>query len=178
MAYSKEKLKPSNNLVELLSPIVFKNVRSTSEHKTSRVRQCYACGNKINKNDNYINHQFKYDGRIITISFCVDCFNENQLLPNGDELITKIHFVSKNEKITVINKYSMNKIDDFMKEFPRRNKLYECTPSELAISKAIEEVEKIGAHVKLTEVIIKLIEARELVSDFTDDTLKLWKSLE
>ena len=78
MAYSKEKLQPTNDFIDSLSPIVFKNVRSTSEHKSNRIRQCYKCCIKINKNDNYINHQFRYDGRIVTLSFCVDCFNNKE----------------------------------------------------------------------------------------------------
>ena len=55
-----------------------------------------------------------------------------------------------------------------MEDFPRRNQLDKCTPAELAIYKAIEEVEKAGADVKLTDAIIKLQEAIELVADFVD----------
>jgi hypothetical protein len=55
-----------------------------------------------------------------------------------------------------------------MEDFPRRNQLDKCTPAELAIYKAMEEVEKAGADVKLTEAIIKLQEAKELVADFVD----------
>lgn len=75
MSYSKNKLQPNSVLFTMLSPVVFNDVRSTSEHKTMRVRQCYKCCNKIGKNEQYINHQFRYDNRIITISFHVDCFN-------------------------------------------------------------------------------------------------------
>ena len=56
-----------------------------------------------------------------------------------------------------------------MEDFPRRNQLDKCTPAELAIYKAMEEVEKAGADVKLTEAIIKLQEAKELVADFVDE---------
>ena len=55
-----------------------------------------------------------------------------------------------------------------MEDFPRRNQLDKCTPAELAIYKAMEEVEKVGADVKLTNAIIKLQEAKELVADFVD----------
>ena len=55
-----------------------------------------------------------------------------------------------------------------MEDFPRRNQLDKCTPAELAIYKAMEEVEKVGADVKLTDAIIKLQEAKELVADFVD----------
>lgn len=53
--------------------------------------------------------------------------------------------------------------------FPRRNCLNFCTPAELAIYKAMEEVEKIGADERLTVAVTKLIEARELVADFIDE---------
>ena len=50
----------------------------------------------------------------------------------------------------------------------RRNNLTMCSPSELAIFKAMEEVEKIGADIKLTDAVIKLDEARNLVADIID----------
>lgn len=40
------------------------------------------------------------------------------------------------------------------------------TPAEHAIYNAIQEVEKFGAHQKLTEVVILLGNARALISDF------------
>ena len=56
-----------------------------------------------------------------------------------------------------------------MEGFPRRQQLDKCTPAELAIYKAMEEVEKIGADVRLTDAITKLNEARNLVADFVDE---------
>ena len=41
-------------------------------------------------------------------------------------------------------------------------------PVELAIHNAIQEVEKVGADIKLTDAIILLIKAKDLVSDFID----------
>lgn len=76
MSYINYTLQPSIALLTSISPIVFKDVKCTSERKSIRVRQCYKCGGKINKNHQYVNHQFRYDGRIITISFHKDCFNE------------------------------------------------------------------------------------------------------
>ncbi|MEN6624537.1 MAG: hypothetical protein ABFD50_23695 [Smithella sp.] len=55
-----------------------------------------------------------------------------------------------------------------MKDFPRRNQLDRCTPAELAIYKAMEEVEKVGADVRLTTAIVKLQEAKDSVADFVD----------
>ena len=56
-----------------------------------------------------------------------------------------------------------------MEGFLRRQQLDKCTPAELAIYKAMEEVEKIGADVRLTDAINKLNEARNLVADFVDE---------
>jgi len=53
-------------------------------------------------------------------------------------------------------------------EFPRRNQLDKCTPAELTIFKAMEEVEKVGSDVRLTGAITKLNEAKNLVADFID----------
>jgi hypothetical protein len=53
-------------------------------------------------------------------------------------------------------------------ETPRRNRLDLYTPAETAIHLAIQEVEKAGADVKLTQAVQKLIEAKELVSDYVD----------
>lgn len=53
-------------------------------------------------------------------------------------------------------------------DIPRRNKLYECTPAELAIYNAMVEVEKMDADVRLTDAVIKLQEAKELVADYVD----------
>ena len=55
-----------------------------------------------------------------------------------------------------------------MSDFPRRNQLDKFTPAELAIYNATIEVEKVGASEKLTAAIMKLQEAKELVSDFVD----------
>jgi len=75
MAFTNELLKPSNDLYTLLAPVIFENVRSTVKRTSNRKRQCYGTGKKIAKKDKYINHQFRYDGRIITISFCMSYFN-------------------------------------------------------------------------------------------------------
>ena len=74
MAHSNEKLQPSNVLYILLAPVVFANVRSTTERTSNRKRQCYGTGNTIEKGEKYINHQFRYDSRILTVSFSVDYF--------------------------------------------------------------------------------------------------------
>lgn len=50
----------------------------------------------------------------------------------------------------------------------RRNRLDLMTDAEKAIHNAMYEVEKIGTDVKLTEAIIKLQDAKKLVSDYLD----------
>lgn len=50
----------------------------------------------------------------------------------------------------------------------RRNRLDLCTPAELAIYNAMQEVEKAGADVRLTEAIILLDKARNLIADFIE----------
>ena len=54
-------------------------------------------------------------------------------------------------------------------ETPRRIKLYLNTPVELAIRNAVNEVEKIGADRRLTDAVIALQKAFELVADYIDD---------
>lgn len=56
-----------------------------------------------------------------------------------------------------------------MDNFPRRSQIEKNTPAELAIRKAMDEVEDIGADTKLTNAVIKLNEVLTLVADFIDD---------
>lgn len=51
---------------------------------------------------------------------------------------------------------------------PRRCNLQENSPAEIAIRKAMEEVEKLPANEKLTDAIIILNEAFNLVADYVD----------
>lgn len=53
-------------------------------------------------------------------------------------------------------------------EIPRRNRLDLNTPAEKAIYDAMREVEKLPADVKLTEAVMLLAKAKDLVSDFVD----------
>lgn len=53
-------------------------------------------------------------------------------------------------------------------ETKRRHRSDLWQPSETAIQNALWEVEKIGADEKLTEAVILLSKAKELVSDFID----------
>jgi hypothetical protein len=55
---------------------------------------------------------------------------------------------------------------------PRRIRIDLMQPSELAILNAVNEVEKIGADVRLTKAVNLLHKARELIADFVDESLK------
>lgn len=54
-------------------------------------------------------------------------------------------------------------------EIPRRNRLDLNTPAELAIYNAMQEVEKAGADLRLTEAVNLLDKARNLVADYVDE---------
>ena len=58
--------------------------------------------------------------------------------------------------------------ENTINEIPRRIRLDLNTPAELAIYNAMQEVEKAGADVRLTDAVILLDKARNKVSDFVD----------
>jgi hypothetical protein len=53
---------------------------------------------------------------------------------------------------------------------PRRNRVDLNTPVELKIREAVDMVEVLGCDVRLTDAVIKLAEARELVADWIEET--------
>ncbi len=53
-------------------------------------------------------------------------------------------------------------------DIPRRSRLYEMTPAELAITEAMEKVEQAGCDVRLTKAVVLLGRARDRVADFVD----------
>lgn len=53
-------------------------------------------------------------------------------------------------------------------ETPRRIRLDLNNAAELAIHNAIQEVEKLGADIRLTNAVIKLQQAKEDVSNYVD----------
>jgi hypothetical protein len=54
----------------------------------------------------------------------------------------------------------------------RRNRIDLMTPAEVAIQNAISEVEKAGANWRLTEAVVLLGKAKEMVSDYVDNNLR------
>jgi len=53
-------------------------------------------------------------------------------------------------------------------EIPRRDNMLEWVPAELAIKKAMDAVEEMGASTRLTDAVIYLEIARDAVADFVD----------
>ena len=53
-------------------------------------------------------------------------------------------------------------------QVPRRNRLDLNTEAELSIYRAMQEVEKVGADEKLTEVTILLDKAKNILGDYVD----------
>ncbi len=51
---------------------------------------------------------------------------------------------------------------------PRRNQIFKLVPAEMELFKAMESVEKLGAHPLLTEVVNALSEARERLADWVE----------
>lgn len=69
MAFSNEKLEPFLGLKQLMPKVFFMSVRSTTIRKSRKPRQCFVSLQKIKKGQQYISHSFRYEGRIMTISF-------------------------------------------------------------------------------------------------------------
>ena len=55
----------------------------------------------------------------------------------------------------------------------RRNRLDFNIPAEIAINHAMHAVENLGADVRLTDAVILLQKAKDLVSDFFDSNQKI-----
>jgi len=55
-----------------------------------------------------------------------------------------------------------------MNTIPRRARIDLLTPEELAIYNLISEVEKLGAHPLLTDVVVLLGDARNKLADWVD----------
>ena len=60
----------------MLPYITVESIRQTYIAKSRRRRQCFECCKIIKKDDYYINHQFRYDSKIVTISMHPDCCDE------------------------------------------------------------------------------------------------------
>ncbi len=56
-----------------------------------------------------------------------------------------------------------------MNDIPRRIRVDLLAPAEIAIAKALEAVEALGAAPALTDAVTHLQEARECVADYVDE---------
>lgn len=65
--------------------------------------------------------------------------------------------------------YDYDKKGKGMSEIPRRNRVDKMKPAELAIRKAMSEVEEMGADSRLTDAVILLDKAQKKVADYIDD---------
>ena len=63
-----------------------------------------------------------------------------------------------------------------MNDFPRKIQLQLNERSELAIRNAVNEVEKMGADVRLTNAVVLLSQALDIVADFIDNKVSEGKS--
>lgn len=58
-------------------------------------------------------------------------------------------------------------------KIPRRSRLDLNTPAELAITNAMQEIEKLPADVRLTDAINLLHQAKQKLSDYVDSKLAI-----
>lgn len=58
-----------------------------------------------------------------------------------------------------------------MSDIPRRNRIDQMTPAELAIRDAMSAVEAAGADVRLTDAVVLLGQAQNKVADFVDGVM-------
>jgi hypothetical protein len=63
---------------------------------------------------------------------------------------------------------NLNQKKNMSNEFPRRSKLQEMVSAEKMIFEAIQEIEKMGADVLLSDAQLLLQQAKDKVSDFVD----------
>lgn len=68
-------------------------------------------------------------------------------------------------------KFDYEQIKKEINDTPRRIRLDLIVPAELAIYNAVQEIEKLGADVRLTNAEVLLQQAKDLVSDYIDEQL-------
>ena len=62
-----------------------KTIRSECIKKAARNRECYNCGMTIKKGESYLNREIRYDGKIITLSFCLSGTCSPKLVEGGNQ---------------------------------------------------------------------------------------------
>jgi len=114
-----------------------------------------------------------YGGGEDPCPFCnTEEYIENHLDKDSDPPVTReriLEYIQKlRDRYDTPNKPNMNAEN----QVPRRIRLDLNTPAELAIYNAMQEVEKVGADVRLTDCVIMLSKAKDLLSDYVDEKLK------
>lgn len=74
MAFSNEKTEPIGDFKKHLPFMVWRSVRSTHVRTSRKRRECFLSGKGINKGAAYVSHSFRYEGKIITVSFDYETF--------------------------------------------------------------------------------------------------------
>jgi hypothetical protein len=54
--------------------VLFRKVFKTRIAKSRRKRDCYCCASPIEKGDQYVNHSYSYDNKLLNISLHPQCF--------------------------------------------------------------------------------------------------------
>ena len=75
-------------------------------------------------------------------------------------------YISKEDTLRLLEMVGLEK-----ERIPRRVRIDLNTPAEKSIYDAIQEVEKVGADVRLTEVVILLGKAKNLLADYIDEQI-------
>jgi len=52
------------------------SLRNEHERNASRDRECWTCGERIEKGDRYINRELRYDYSVKTFSYHIECERE------------------------------------------------------------------------------------------------------
>lgn len=60
--------------------------------------------------------------------------------------------------------------------FPRKIRQDLSVPAEIAIGNAIQQIEKLGADVRLTDAVVLLGKAKDKVSEYIDEELEKIKA--
>ncbi|MFW6310904.1 MAG: hypothetical protein ACOC1K_01585 [Nanoarchaeota archaeon] len=72
--WKNDKIEPGVHTKNIMDSILFKSVRLSTLFKSRRKRQCYKCHAFIEKGENYIQHQYRYDKKIVSLFFHKECF--------------------------------------------------------------------------------------------------------
>lgn len=61
--------------------------------KVNKSHECFMCHLKINKGDNAEHVSYRYDGRLISIYYCMSCVNNGKVEPEQDVYISNYSII-------------------------------------------------------------------------------------